>query len=504
VRTSSGDFGAPWETTDKVDSFLSDTVTSSDTATFYFNRGDTWTVNLTAEVVDIPVGLDGATITFDAYGTGDRPIFDGTDAAARAGKSWGIFNNGIDDTTFNNLHFKNVYASAIYAASKDAVTVDTVKVEQAGWQCVASYDSTNFTITSVECDSAGYHGASGPDPVESFGSGNPGCIGISPGGTYQGNTVTDCYGEGIHCGGSTCEYNVVGNSTGTGIYVDSHDNSVVRWNLIWGSTAANNDDKLHPNLFVDKYFPGPGIVLDTEIANATIDDTKVYGNIIIARGWGVGIRDYPHAGDTIPRIGSTGILIYQNTIISCGYLWRAYGNFDNASNPANDVTIQNNLSFCPTTDDSYCTYVYDISTTATWATINANHWDELHGDDADWVNGGDVVSNPNLGRGDNITWLDLGSAPATGQFAPVAQGNALDTFVAIAGYVTLLDDNVTLPATTGAIDASGVDYYYEGNSATPMDSGAIQLQLVPSGQIQNDGSFGGGVIIDGGASLEGD
>ena len=54
---------------------------SSDTVNLYFNRGDTWSFNTAAATktlcFGIIVGSNGPTVNIDAYGTGNKPVFDG-------------------------------------------------------------------------------------------------------------------------------------------------------------------------------------------------------------------------------------------------------------------------------------------------------------------------------------------------------------------------------------------------------------------------------------------
>ena len=98
-----------WRTTDKLHSMWSSIVAGTNVL---FERGGEWSpVNLDGRkgVIEIPDGKQGTTnspIYFGAYGTGDDPIIDGSQAA-----TWNnsLFIAGAAYITFEDIHFKGAH-----------------------------------------------------------------------------------------------------------------------------------------------------------------------------------------------------------------------------------------------------------------------------------------------------------------------------------------------------------------------------------------------------------
>jgi len=72
--SNSGDSGSPWETVARVNTFLN-TLAATDTATVYFNKGDTFTFTSPLLYgVTFDSDADQVDLVFDAYGSGAAPI----------------------------------------------------------------------------------------------------------------------------------------------------------------------------------------------------------------------------------------------------------------------------------------------------------------------------------------------------------------------------------------------------------------------------------------------
>ena len=101
---------------------------SSDTVNLYFNRGDTWSFNTAAATktlcFGIIVGSNGPTINIDAYGTGQKPVFDGSVSNFSTVPShnpttgpfaWNrIFEFRRANCSVKNIEIRRIYGDGIY------------------------------------------------------------------------------------------------------------------------------------------------------------------------------------------------------------------------------------------------------------------------------------------------------------------------------------------------------------------------------------------------------
>ena len=101
---------------------------SSDTVNLYFNRGDTWSFNTAAATktlcFGIFVGPNGPTVNVDAYGNGNKPVFDGlvsnfstvpSHNTVTGPFSWNrIFEFRRANCSVKNIEIRRVYGVGIY------------------------------------------------------------------------------------------------------------------------------------------------------------------------------------------------------------------------------------------------------------------------------------------------------------------------------------------------------------------------------------------------------
>ena len=119
------------------------TAGSSDTVNLYFNRGDTWSMNTAAvsktSIYGLYVSSSSPIVNIDAFGSGDKPIFDGmvTDFSSVPSHDdtngplrWNrIFQIVKDNCSIKNIKINGVYGMGIWiGANTDYGDYFTLKV----------------------------------------------------------------------------------------------------------------------------------------------------------------------------------------------------------------------------------------------------------------------------------------------------------------------------------------------------------------------------------------
>lgn len=408
--TGNGTIGSPWKSLSKAQDML-DTLTNSDTATLYFDRGDTWSITqgyrsnygtrITLESYpsgwtdrfDAVLWHDAGTVTLDAYGTGDRPIFDG-------GETWGetyprafsgrdltdavILMKDRGECTIRNLEIRNFFADLIrlYGAV-DNVLIEDNKLTYAGTAGIRDGGITsakhNITVQNNEVGYTAllYFKYSNPSSdwcgaIHFIGGGESG----AGAGVYdvviKDNTVYRAGGEGIvACSfeGSTVliEGNIVSDTGHISVFSPTMQLdggvSIIRNNIIYWTAEGRNLGYDSAGLYVydevcdsgscDQNAPG-----DTYGDNSTAYHL-IYNNLIVGGSYGIWIMP---SEDPWGYIG-----IFNNTFIDNTYSVRI------GYNPSgSDVDIFDNTFI---KYDLTGSHIYNPGSYAmTGWTWGPNHW----------------------------------------------------------------------------------------------------------------------------------
>ena len=399
---------------------------SSDIVNLYFNRGDIWSFNTAAATktlcFGIFVGSNGPTVNIDAYGTGNKPVFDGlvsnfSTVPSHNTVTGPLFYNRIFEFRRANCSVKNIEIRRVYGvgillrdAGETGFTLKYCEINNFG-DCaiVVRNGSTNVSVeynkiyTGQELiryrKRSGWGGAiqiAVETPTSYAPSGN----------TVRYNLVYDIAGEGINAGNSIIEYNVVGNTAASAIQITPHEwnagQSIVRYNyMIMADWSTHDYDTTLSNAPPN----GGGKPIGTRVFDETVGhgsnincDIQIYGNIIINHA--IGIWIFNSQGGETDKFGP--VKVYNNTIIDSHVAnIRAYN-----LSQFTDIKIYNNASILY--DRTGARHVDDDSTSY------PNGWDIDN--NAFWTSGGSptvdsdwrtncVTSDPKL-PGEEVYHID--------------------------------------------------------------------------------------------------
>ena len=207
---------------------------SSDTVNLYFNRGDTWSFNTAAATktlcFGIFVGPNGPTVNVDAYGTGNKPVFDGLVSDFSTVPShntetgplyWNrMFEFRKSNCSVKNIEIRRVYGVGIYLRDdgETGFTLQYCNINNVGDANIRT--KTGHTNLLIEYNTmhtgqqlmvydkrsgvlwgGGMHlSVEAPDSYAASGT------------VIRYNVVYDIGGEGISANNSLIEYNIVGNT----------------------------------------------------------------------------------------------------------------------------------------------------------------------------------------------------------------------------------------------------------------------------------------------------
>lgn len=394
--------GTPCQTLSKVTSKIN-ALSSSDTVNLYFDRGDTWTwdsdkVSLQSSAV--VVRATNPIVHIDAYGSGDRPVFDGTvtdfstvpEHNVTTGPfKWNrFFEIARENCSISNIEIKNVYGHGVFLndniGSSDGFVLSSTVINNFGSCAITSH--AEYGTERVEIGNNVIHtgqqlvrfnkvGGIGWSGSVTLASKTRGTLSMCKENHIHHNIIYDIFGEGIIAPNSIVEYNVIGDTSSFGIGSDPRDfnvtEGVVRYNLVvfsdWDKSvytgaAASGTSAGNPTgirYFDD--FPG---------GDNSSGNVQIYGNIIINRA--VGIWFYSPEDPNNPL---NSIKIYNNTVIdSKDDNYRFYH-----ANEANNGYFYNNSSIIY--DRPNAKHVqHDASFPDSDWTIGDNHF---------WTNGGSPV-----------------------------------------------------------------------------------------------------------------
>ena len=502
--TGDGSIGTPWKTLAKAKTQI-DAVNSDDIVNLFFDRSDIWSV-ATGQNSVFTVWNSDPIVNIDAYGTGDRPIFDGgiTDfsAVAVSGTGGYYFYNELfvfqkNNCSMKNIEIKRIYGVAIRLGSSssttnkgDYFTLSDCYIHHFGYGGITIgllTGASNCTIEKnvMHTGQELYRHEKVPwwnAAINLFEE----IIYPSNDNLVRYNVIYDIYGEGIQGAGGIIEYNIVGDTGSVGIYpVPSKYNAedtIVRYNFIIQSSSATYSNMSGSTYHGITYFDENSAGGDN--SNATIE---IYGNIIINRK--VGIKIYN--GD-----GLGEIRVFNNTIIDS-----VQGNLvvDDVEE-FNAAYIYNNTSILY--DRTGATHVADYSNLlphANW-TIENNHFWTTGGFDCttdleyagfdDYCKDGD----PKLAgeeQGSPVDWDGQSGATyykdiTIADVTPNSESGLINTGLSLgAGFATSFlttgTDFGDLPGTVTFVTASQIDYLpwdigayvYKGSGPAPSGNWGI-------------------------------
>ena len=304
---------------------------SSDNVNLYFARGDKWSLKSSAvgmkSYYGLRIGPTDPTVNIDAYGSGDKPIFDGLVSDFRSvpyhnpingPTHWNrLFQFERANCSVNNIEIRRVYGNGIFLkdSGKTGFKLQHCNINNFGNCGIYADGGVNVTVEYCTFHTGQELYRAGKRP-----NGWGGAIqtktgaGIKPvGGVTRYNLVYNIYGEGLNVASGVIEYNLIGDTSSVGIDLASHNwdatEVTVRYNMIthsdWGISIYDN-------------MPGSGPagirVGDEKEGGRNINgDVKIYGNIIINRNNGIEI--YELVGDTNDAQPWGPIKVYNNTII---------------------------------------------------------------------------------------------------------------------------------------------------------------------------------------------
>ena len=312
-------------------------VGSSDTVNLYFNRGDTWSFKTAAATktlcFGIFVGSNGPTVNVDAYGTGNKPVFDGQVSDFKSVPShntvtgpfyWNrIFEFRKANCSVKNIEIKRVYGVGVYLrdAGETGFTLKYCDINNFGDAALYCKNGNKNILVESNTVHTGqqlmrYNKRSGVGWGGAIHMVTEHSTSYAPfGSIVRYNLVYDIAGEGIMAGNSIIEYNVVGNTASSAIDIVPHNwdarQSIVRYNFMIMSDWNTHD---YDTLLNGKGAQPVGTrVFDEQVGkgNNLNCDIQIYGNVIINNN--IGIWIFNNRGTNADKFGS--VKIYNNLII---------------------------------------------------------------------------------------------------------------------------------------------------------------------------------------------
>jgi Right handed beta helix region len=380
----SGGSAAAFATTADVNKFIN-SLQSGDTAKIHFQRGDTWVINNSEDV--ILMVKNGVKVTLDAFGSGAAPIFDG------------LYNTGNYDPnskylirleasgqTIKDITFQNSYHHVIMVAAGTGHLISNCRFIGIGSAGVSFESNTGGTIEYCYMENMQKLWRLNPDKLSSLG-GWPQAINLNVGHnnkwTVQYNYINGTYGEGIGVGNSIIQYNVLTRIKSVGIYQEGVGKGIIRGNLVIGThetpyAGVSRDNRL---------WSAGGIVLNHENNNADIDGTEVYKNIVIDSLFGIQLKNSGTSGDA---------LTIENVNVHDNLLIDNWSNFNRASlDKYAKLILKDNVSVVY--DGSAANQVSAFGTDARAdAVIGPNQWNSVPKYGSLFTSNKDILSDPQL------------------------------------------------------------------------------------------------------------
>ena len=503
-----------WASISRVNTFIN-TLTVSDNATIYLNRGNTFTVTATLTIAK------GLAVILEAYGTGDRPIIDGafwggTPTAGQASSAYSTFfdNYGIkvDSTagtvTIRDIELKRVWGSGLLL-NDSSVTVLRCYIHDTGSAGInTGYGTNSFVFEQNHISDTNLlwldyitPGAGGW--AQAINANNS--SGVLPKFTScRYNVIANSYGEAIGTAGSgsTVEHNVIINFGTVGIYVDPRSNNMtgvtrVRHNLIIG-TQSTDFARTTVN---GRLWCGDGVAVRDEVpltgSNAS-GQVDIYGNVI------AGCR----AGVKLANLPSGTVYVHNNTLIDNGVNVEAT---NSVTYEYTEAKIFNNLSM-----NNYDTQVDHVkkSSALTNFTVGPNWWRGGSIEDAAFNHANDLTSDPSWPTvhpmSDDKGWTTLAAVTDVAFsdfYLNLQHANAIaPTIASGAEVLTTGTDFQVLPDTVTMVTQSQAElanYVFGATGAPPAEPEPDEETPVEAfviGDSNDSGYSYGGTISKFGAS----
>ena len=385
-----------------------DSLSTNDTATVYYRKGQTWAIDASNERPRI----DTHNVTLTSFGSGARPILDGKNTNYGGENGYPIITvtGGITNITINGLEIKNSYSSGIglqgNSSSAGDVTITNCSIHDVGWSALNGYGWQNAIGTVTFKNNEVY--TTGKYP-KTYGGHWPSSI-ASVNMVAQHNVVRDVYGEGITCAGGDCtiEYNNVSDIAKPSIYMNpwigptkSLGTVVVGYNLVWNDTDETYTSEASPAIRLDD---------EDGAGDNRGSDISIYGNIVIGYRFGIDLRNNPvYGSDTYSNWGT--VKVYENTLID---------NKENIKVVYNDrfnsVILKNNSSIIHSDAESACKHVSASGSSWSGWTWGANDWYGDINPGFPYTTSGEFGIDPELGK--TSGWRRITSAPSLSDFNP--------------------------------------------------------------------------------------
>ncbi len=324
--SNAGTQASPWKTITKVNSKMSG-FTSGDS--IVFRRGDVWTLNSGGEAGALVIAANGSTgnsIIFGAYGSGNLPVFDGTNQIDSDYMSYGIV----------------VITNASY------ITLDSVELRNGIKQNLAiGANSGNVNNIVIQNNSIHTNRTDGYMTVYVKNSGGQGSThDIS----FINNAIYDSQWNAIRVTGGVANFNFVNNIV--------HDTAHNGFDTYPGNTNNKNFD-IHGNTIynIAKSASGAAIYLvGTSIA--LIYDNSLHDTTGTNDSYGIKVASETGFVDdnvtvrnnliwNIANQNSNTYALWFNSCTNCKVLNNTlYNNYDTLLNLNNtNLTVQNNLAY---------------------------------------------------------------------------------------------------------------------------------------------------------------
>jgi parallel beta-helix repeat protein len=347
-NNNSGTLAAPWRT-------LSHSVSKLQPGDTLFALGGTY-----AETVWIGnSGTASNPIIITAYGN-QKPVIDG--ATLSVGNWASLISLGGNYIFFSGFEIRNINADghggnggSVEIQGGDGVnvtgtsdTVSNLTVHNTWAQGIIAsgdYDTIqNSTVYYVAMSNCRLSGQTNCSPsARSWSScvtiGSPFNSGkITKYGTIAGNTVFNCWGEGISTwlsNGTTIQDNIVYDNWAENLYVDNAVNALVQRNIIYNT--SNNYVQAHS-----------GFALADEVANTNSDLNQLSSKNTVINNLILNAQFSAYGWTIVPGSGLNNVLIANNTIVSTaaypGNVIFATGGNNTVGNVVNqNSTIFNNI-----------------------------------------------------------------------------------------------------------------------------------------------------------------
>lgn len=321
---NNGTKDSPWKSLSKARSMLF-TLSSSDVATLYFDRGDSWTYDWGINGV---LSIRAGKVTITSYGSGNKPVFDGEINFSNPPEKiidptpyryYSFIDINAKNATIKNLEIKNGYGKGV-VIRQDGATVQENLIHNMGATMIdvaGTATTRNATIQKNEL-----HTGQQLNLYKIYTGWGP-AIGmvrrVSTGSIIRYNKIYDIYGEGIIAGDCTVEYNLISDTYSAALYAAPHGQAggdlVVRYNIVIGTkdetyTTLKAQHPANPANRPWSSLAGVCITDERTGGNNENCHVQVYGNIVIGCYRGIKIYNELDDSDPIPLVD-----IYNNTLI---------------------------------------------------------------------------------------------------------------------------------------------------------------------------------------------